>query len=202
VSDFSKCRSRKDGLQRRCKECCKAYRDANKEALKKYFAGYYQENRERVLEKQKSYYANNKEERLAYGAEWRGRNQERIKASNAEYYINNREKSLSYCSEWAAKNRDRKKAHAQRRRAIKANAQGEFSAEDWRQKLAYYGYKCRFCGIHKNDTPEGWLEADHAIPLSRGGTNWISNIVPACKSCNCSKGTRTFKEFMGYINGN
>lgn len=35
------------------------------------------------------------------------------------------------------------------------------------------------------------LTEDHRIPLSRGGTDWIANIVPCCLSCNCSKGNKT-----------
>jgi len=31
-------------------------------------------------------------------------------------------------------------------------------------------------------------EVDHIIPLSRGGTNWPSNLQLMCKRCNQSKG--------------
>lgn len=40
------------------------------------------------------------------------------------------------------------------------------------------------------------LTADRVIPLSRGGSNFIENIVPACGSCNSRKGTRTADEFI------
>lgn len=37
--------------------------------------------------------------------------------------------------------------------------------------------------------------ADHIRPLSRGGAEHISNLVPACKSCNLSKGARLLTEW-------
>ncbi|MFJ8152239.1 HNH endonuclease [Streptomyces sp. NPDC094468] len=32
--------------------------------------------------------------------------------------------------------------------------------------------------------------ADHIVPLSRGGTNDIENLRPACGPCNFSRGNR------------
>jgi len=34
------------------------------------------------------------------------------------------------------------------------------------------------------------LTVEHIIPLSKGGTNYIDNIVPACRFCNLSKNNR------------
>jgi len=115
---------------------------------------------------------------------------------SAKYYAENSEKVLASQAKYKKDNLDKYRAYNQRYRASKLNAPGDFTAADWKAKLEYYGYRCRYCGIHKSETSEGWLEADHAIPLSQGGTNFISNIVPACKSCNCSKGTKTFTEYL------
>lgn len=44
-----------------------------------------------------------------------------------------------------------------------------------------------------------WRQAeshDHVVPISRGGSNHWSNIVPACKQCNDSKGARSVSIWM------
>jgi len=125
-------------------------------------------------------------------AKWLAKNPE----YHAKWYAENRDNQLAYKAKYQKDNPDIVRAYKQRYRAKKRNAPGDFTASDWKAKLEYYGYRCRYCGIHKSETSEGWLEADHAIPLSRGGTNFISNIVPACKSCNCSKHAKTFTEFL------
>ena len=49
-------------------------------------------------------------------------------------------------------------------------------------------YKCNVCGKR---CPSGTLglQADHKIPLSRGGTNDIKNYQPLCNHCNAIKRT-------------
>jgi len=44
----------------------------------------------------------------------------------------------------------------------------------------------------------GAWEVDHSVPLSRGGTDHLNNLVPACIECNRSKGDSTTREFEGY----
>lgn len=44
--------------------------------------------------------------------------------------------------------------------------------------------ECIYCGVEED------LTFDHLIPTSKGGPDVISNQVPACQSCNSSKGAR------------
>ena len=44
---------------------------------------------------------------------------------------------------------------------------------------------------------KGAWEVDHSNPVSRGGTDYLRNLVPACIDCNRSKGDLTSREFSG-----
>lgn len=77
-----------------------------------------------------------------------------------------------------------------KRRATKAGCDGRHSPSDRAARFAFYGNKCVVCGSADR------LEADHNIPLSRGGADWASNIIPLCKRCNISKHTKTLREFL------
>jgi 5-methylcytosine-specific restriction endonuclease McrA len=52
---------------------------------------------------------------------------------------------------------------------------------------------CQYCGALAEDG-----EPDHVLPLSRGGTDSINNLVWACKSCNRSKKDKTPDEWDGH----
>ena len=69
-----------------------------------------------------------------------------------------------------------------RRRAQIFETGGDYSNDQWLALCEQYGNKCLACGEHK-----GKLTADHVIPLSRGGSNDITNIQPLCASCNSRK---------------
>lgn len=91
---------------------------------------------------------------------------------------------------WAARNRDKRNLTTINYRARKRNAVGSFTAKEWRAKIALLGGVCIYCG---EDRP---LTVDHKIPLSRGGTNDIANVVPACGLCNSRKQDRTAIEYL------
>ena len=61
----------------------------------------------------------------------------------------------------------------------------------WRFIREMYGNRCYYC-----DKSGGRLQKEHRIPLARGGDNDISNIVPACESCNRRKSILTDDEFF------
>jgi hypothetical protein len=52
-------------------------------------------------------------------------------------------------------------------------------------------YTCSYCGRRG-----GRLTLDHVVPVSRGGTSELRNLVTACVSCNSAKGTRTPQEWL------
>jgi len=74
------------------------------------------------------------------------------------------------------------------RRARKANAPGFVTAEQLQARIDFYGGLCAYCS-------RSYECIDHVIPLSRGGSNWPANLMPACKSCNSSKGDKTLEEW-------
>jgi hypothetical protein len=50
------------------------------------------------------------------------------------------------------------------------------------------GFRCRYCG---RSPKEGvFLEADHVIPRSAGGSDDMSNLVTACWDCNRGKSAK------------
>ena len=88
---------------------------------------------------------------------------------------------------------ERRKLSAQigsrRRYERKANAVGFCTQIQLEARLAYYGYHCAYC-------PGPFEHIDHVIPLSKGGTGWPANLVPACKSCNLSKAMKNVWEWL------
>lgn len=59
----------------------------------------------------------------------------------------------------------------------------------WSAVVARHGCACVYCGLSVDMT------LDHVIPRSRGGSDSVDNLVPACRSCNSSKGARTPDEW-------
>lgn len=43
------------------------------------------------------------------------------------------------------------------------------------------GFKCRYCGAAPGSQ---WLEVEHLIPVSHGGSDDHLNLVASCKKCN------------------
>ncbi len=118
-----------------------------------------------------------------------------------EKYANNKEKHIAYVREYqklnAAKLAPYKKLRVAIRRAREAAAQGSCSIEQWRQRYDFYGGRCAYCW-----TKLAFVDAqmDHVKPIARGGSNWPSNIVPACGPCNVSKNaSRWVPEMYGFI---
>ena len=51
-------------------------------------------------------------------------------------------------------------------------------------------YTCHYCGVEEATT------ADHIIPISKGGTDQLENLVAACNKCNSGKRDRMTPTFF------
>lgn len=59
---------------------------------------------------------------------------------------------------------------------------------EWRRLLARFDFKCFYCVMPAT-------ERDHILPLSRGGSDAIGNILPSCRDCNNRKDKKLLIEF-------
>lgn len=71
-----------------------------------------------------------------------------------------------------------------------STVENDLTAEQWAAlKRAWGG--CAYCGAANGD-----LQRDCVLPISRGGRYTMDNIVPACASCNASKGNSEVTSWM------
>jgi len=63
--------------------------------------------------------------------------------------------------------------------------------DDWdeRRRRVYErdGYTCQSCGSQGGKAGNTELHAHHIIPISRGGSNKLSNLTTLCKECHNQK---------------
>lgn len=138
------------------------------------------------VEARRRYQKEHEEEISEYKRRWAADNEEKVAASKLAYYELNREEVIVRSKKWAEDNpekvRQAKAINRRKRRAARHASSGSFTAEEFIELCERYGNKCLACG----DT-EAVLEADHVVPLTRGGSDDISNIQPLCGSCNRKK---------------
>jgi len=111
---------------------------------------------------------------------WRKENPDKKRAASKRWGDNNRARCRKNHREWCRKNPQRIRADNARRRARMLGAPGFCTPEQLSDLIAYYNERCYLCGAP-------YEVIDHVIPLSRGGTNWPSNLRPACNYCNNKK---------------
>ena len=72
-----------------------------------------------------------------------------------------------------------------RNRSMRLGCEVHYTAAEFKALCEEYGNVCLRCG-----NKEALLTPDHVIPLSLGGSNWITNIQPLCRSCNSRKNVK------------
>jgi 5-methylcytosine-specific restriction endonuclease McrA len=78
-----------------------------------------------------------------------------------------------------------------RRRKIRERKQAtwKISVLQLRARFSRFNHCCAYCGA------SGDMQIEHVKPISQGGLHHISNIVPACLSCNYAKHTDPMEQW-------
>ena len=72
-----------------------------------------------------------------------------------------------------------------------AKKKGRHTEMEWILLKDFFNNKCVMCdGINQK-----WIEKDHIIPISKGGSDSIKNIQPLCQFCNQSKSNGSNEDF-------
>lgn len=86
---------------------------------------------------------------------------------------------------------------ARRRTWIDTNPGGVgVTTRDWIRMIRHYRNQCAYCGGNT-----GGIHMDHVIPVSRGGRHAIGNVLPACQTCNLTKGAKLLAEWKRWSHG-
>jgi 5-methylcytosine-specific restriction endonuclease McrA len=202
LDDFPLNRKVGPGRARRCKACRLALTPEQRAQRSVRRKAHYQANKARTNAQNAAYYLAHKDALRPVRQAWEARHREKrsgrflvanlanpeaLRARRRLYYANNRAKMLAKNRRYYRNHPEKEAAKDAKRRARKAAAPiNDFTATQWLEIQAVHDHRCAYCGKRA----KGHLTQDHITPLSKGGSNTASNIIPACKSCNSRKNDR------------
>lgn len=201
----------KDGFLSKCKDCCKDYRNKNKDRIQSYRKDY--SSRPDVQEHRRAYergLRNNSETRDTYQARrkasyYKPENYARLK----EYYkhpevqerkrLNDRKRYHDPIIGNQVK--EQKRARVLRYQAKKKLIAGTYTFEQIQDLLKRQKHKCYYCSTRFEKKSGRYIyHIDHTFPISRVvdtdiPANDISYLVLTCPTCNMKKGNKFPWEF-------
>jgi hypothetical protein len=177
------------------REQAHCYYEANREQSRKQSHHYRETHPEQVREYQKHYQREHREQLLKQRCLWYQANREKIREYNKHYHQEhriqarcyrkaNRERERENLRRWRKANPEQHREHCRRRHAKLVSVIHNLTVKEWQHIKEIYDHRCAYCGEKKKK-----LTQDHVVPISKGGSHTISNVVPACQSCNSRKGT-------------
>ena len=170
---------------------------ANAEDIKAKRRAAYEADPETYRARVRDWNTRNPEYQREYGARRYATHRAELLAGKRAWYQANRDRAIDRAREWSQANPEARReirrrwkktdrgrlsdlANAHARIARKRGAPGRATPEQMTARWNYFGGRCWMCFAPAE-------QFDHVIPLSRGGTNWPSNLRPACALCNQKK---------------
>lgn len=212
---FSRYKYSKDGFKQNCKACGKAatqkWREEHYDQYREYNRLYTEEHHEYYNEisrqsnarcrakdpekhraKQREYYHKDVDHSRKLLRDWRKKNGDRVRCYKRISYAKHADSIRGYSREWAKANPLKRRVSESGRRARKRSAQGSYTDVDIQSMLKDQKGLCKYCSKDISNQ----YHIDHVVPLSRGGSNELSNLVLSCSHCNLSKGKKMLNEWM------
>ena len=222
LSLFVKNKQCKDGFENQCKECNKKYKkehyEKNKDKIKEATKRYAKENEDKIREYRRNRYQDETTKVKERQKLYREKNSDLILEKKKEYYYANRKQILikqkqynndnpMISKEWRIKNKEHIKKYrddykkrdyaiiakriSEHKRRINKQSSSTITVLEIKELIKKSKYICYWCG--KNCKKDFHL--DHYIPLSKGGTHSLNNIVVSCPKCNLTKSSKDPLEF-------
>jgi len=141
-------------------------------------------------EKWDIYYEKNRDKILLRSKRWDIEHEGVSIIRSCKWFENNKDRARKNSIAWRKENPEKRRLSGQRRRTLKKNAKATLTNEQWDITLNHFGRKCAYCGRSAKDGET--LHQDHFHPLAKNGELSVENVIPACGSCNSSKGKKLF----------
>jgi len=198
ISEFGVDRSRADGLNPRCKSCMRiataASAKRHPETVKKKWDKRYARDRQKIIrQRRKHQIARTIDGNYIIKSEKKCSKCDVVKPiNNFRKHCNSADGHYSTCQQCSAEYRKtldyqaQSKVDRQRRRSRERNAEGSHTSQDIKQIYARQNGKCAHCEKELNFV----FHVDHIIPLSKGGSNYPSNLQILCATCNLRKAAK------------
>jgi 5-methylcytosine-specific restriction endonuclease McrA len=183
--------------------------EARRAYQRTYYRAYYEKNREKIAAQQAAWYEKNRDKVNERARKWAQANPEKVREASRAWYKRNPAKHKAAVKRARLANRDgfnetrnrrmrtpkgraeRTERNQRRIARMLGNDYETITLAAWAAKLAEYEGRCAYCG-------DAATERDHVVPLVRGGSHTLDNLVPACGPCNRSKGDKLLSEWEAY----
>ncbi|MER2060879.1 MAG: HNH endonuclease [Niallia sp.] len=147
------------------------------------------------------YYLNNREKQRNKSSEYFTENKDRLSEVHLLYREGKRNELKAATMEWAKYNPSRFKENTKRWQQTHPEVISEYNKfrmmhkihgitkEEWEKCKQYFNYSCAYCGMTEEKAYDVYRNKLHKEHVDHEGNNDISNCIPSCKGCNCSKHT-------------
>jgi hypothetical protein len=130
------------------------------------------------------------EQAQEFKAGWHQKNKEYKLKRNKQWILEHPEERKQYLKEYYYQNKDKFKAYRIKRKMHKKH---EISLIEWNSCKKYFDNLCAYCGKTLDENGKDFCK-DH---IDNDGSNDLTNCIPACAHCNC---TKSYKEFDDFYN--